>query len=226
MRNLTSRPYQVVVAKARELSRDMHECIFALLESNMRDMYEQVGVWDPDAKRAELQHRTSRFLLALDTNTKNTARRRSPRTGANTIQTQDLLGFIMWRYDVDETNDADICADPSDEIVEVTYWYVAAPDSSYEVQVNAAARGNKIGSTMLAILEHLTWKAGMRKVALTVFRSNNAACAFYRRCGYIVDATSPDFGQEDVDTHYIILCKPSPTIMENRSLRERAQDSV
>lgn len=214
MRYLTHRPYQVKVAKAQELSTDMHECIYALLESNMRAMYEQVGIWDPNAKRAELQHRTSRFLLVLDTNTDEPARRRTRRTNASD-QIWDLLGFVMWRYDVDETNDDDICASPGDDIVEVTYWYAADPDNSYEVQVNAAARGNKIGTMMLAILEHLTWKAGMRKVALTVFRSNDAARAFYRRRGYIVDATSPDFRQ-GVDSHYSILCKPNPTILESR----------
>ncbi|WFD25668.1 N-terminal L-serine N(alpha)-acetyltransferase NatD [Malassezia nana] len=138
----------------------MRECIFALLETNMRAMYEQVGTWDPHAKKGELQHRTSRFLLVFDKNVQNRTRRRSPRNSAQAGRAQDLLGFVMWRYDVDETNNDDICADPGDDMVEVSYCY--------EVQVDAAARGRQIGTMMLAILEHLSWKAGMRKVALTL----------------------------------------------------------
>lgn len=124
MCGLTRRPRQVILARAQELSQDMRECIFALLEANMRAMYEQVGIWDPDAKKAELQHRTSRFLLVFDNNIQNPTRRRSPRNSAQAGRAQNLLGFVMWRYDVDDTNDDDLCADPGDDIVEVSYWYV------------------------------------------------------------------------------------------------------
>ena len=56
---------RIVVATATELSRDMHERVFAILEANMRGMYEGLDGWDASFKRMELHHPKSRYLLAL-----------------------------------------------------------------------------------------------------------------------------------------------------------------
>lgn len=119
----------VVVARATELSQNMHDQIFALFQANMEEMYEANGIWDVRSKRAELQHASSRYLLALpasDAEPASVARvcRRSARhmKGAPDTPTP-LYGFIMWRFDTDDTVDGDPCADPGDDEVEVSYWY-------------------------------------------------------------------------------------------------------
>lgn len=122
---------RIVVATAAEISRDMHDQIFELLEENMRGMYEQVGGWDAPFKRAELQHPKSRYILAIhmedDGSTASPSRspclqRRSSRLQSHSSPT--LQGFIMWRYDTDETVPHDPYAIDGEECVEVAYWYV------------------------------------------------------------------------------------------------------
>lgn len=64
---------------------------------------------------------------------------------------------------------------------------------------------------MLTALETLAWNARMRKVILTVFLSNTAARAFYTRCGYTIDPTSPD-SDDDEAAPYVLLSKTSPAV--------------
>ncbi|KAL4399928.1 N alpha-acetyl-transferase [Malassezia pachydermatis] len=180
----------------------------------MEEMYEANGIWDVRSKRAELQHASSRYLLALpasDAEPASVARvcRRSARhmKGAPDTPTP-LYGFIMWRFDTDDTVDGDPCADPGDDEVEVSYCY--------ELQVDAAYRGRHIGTRLLTTLEHVSWRAHMRKVALTVFHMNQGARAFYKQRGYTADVTSPtaDTNKEDEvdEVHYMILSTCNPSI--------------
>lgn len=80
---------------------------------------------------------------------------------------------------------------------------------------------------MLRTLEALAARAEMRKVMLTVFCMNHAARSFYRRQGYLVDATSPidETKASGASYHYLILSKPMRS-QATRALREWAQDTV
>lgn len=212
---------RVIVATAFELSGDMHERIFALLEANMRGMYEVSGAWDAPFKRMELQHPKSRYLLALHGG--DAHHRRSRRIHGDTRE-PILQGFVMWRYDTDETT----LDDPFSQgtVVPVAYWYVIYMLTfSYELQVADAWQGRGIGAHLLQMLECLAWHARMRKTMLTVFRVNQRARSFYASHGYVTDATSPS-NDDDERQHYVILCKPHPDLADKCvDLRQRTENS-
>lgn len=76
-------------------------------------------------------------------------------------------------------------------------------------------RGQGLGRAMLDIAEAVAWRAGMRKVMLTVFLQNRSARTMYARCGYTLDVTSPlqessTRESDSEDVHYAILSKVSP----------------
>lgn len=110
---------RMIVATASELSRDMHERIFAILEANMRGMYEGLDRWDASFKRMELHHPKSRYLLALHGD--DVHHRRSQRIHGRAREPV-LQGFVMWRYDTDDTTPDDPFSLGS--VAPVAYWYV------------------------------------------------------------------------------------------------------
>lgn len=199
----------------------MHERIFALLEANMRGMYEISGTWDASFKRMELQHPKSRYLLALHGD--DVPHRRSRRIHGHTRE-PILQGFVMWRYDTDDTTPDDPFS--LGTVAPVAYWYVTYMLTfSYELQVADAWQGQGIGAQLLRTLEHLAWHAHMRKTMLTVFRINQRARSFYASHGYVTDATSPS-NDDDEGHHYVILCKPHPDLVDKCvDLRQRAENS-
>lgn len=109
----------MIVATASELSRDMHERIFAILEANMRGMYEGLDGWDASFKRMELHHPKSRYLLALHGD--DVHHRRSRRMHGR-ARGPVLQGFVMWRYDTDDTTPDDPFSEGT--VAPVAYWYV------------------------------------------------------------------------------------------------------
>lgn len=107
----------------------MHERIFELLEQNMKALYDETSSWDPWLKRDELLHPKSRFLLAFEDH-ENTltfqrvAQRRSGRFCEKPQTQHTLQGFVMWRFDTDDTVPEDPYSLQGESDVEVAYWYV------------------------------------------------------------------------------------------------------
>ncbi|WFD42729.1 Nitrogen permease regulator 2 [Malassezia psittaci] len=173
-------------ARASELSVFLREEIYILLERNMRAMYEQNWSWDDSVKRSELEHPSSRFLLAILPRGKDTSvRRRTRHSGSDPC----LIGFIMWRFEDYDALPDDPVSRPLENTMEVAYCY--------EMQINAAHRGRGIGSQLLQLLEAIAWRTHMRKVVLTVFKDNLNARKFYTKCKYVMDATSPSDDPDD-----------------------------
>ena len=109
-------------ARASELSPFLREEIYILLEKNMRAMYEQNWSWDASIKRSELDHPSSRFLLALIPRGNNTSVRRKTRhSGCDPC----LVGFIMWRFEDYDALPNDPVGHLREDTMEVAYWYVA-----------------------------------------------------------------------------------------------------
>ncbi|EFJ48824.1 hypothetical protein VOLCADRAFT_104565 [Volvox carteri f. nagariensis] len=63
----------------------------------------------------------------------------------------------------------------------------------YELQVVRAAQSRGLGRLLMELTEQIAWGSGMSKLVLTVFCENTAAVAFYRKLGYVLDETSPDY---------------------------------
>jgi ribosomal protein S18 acetylase RimI-like enzyme len=99
-----------------------------------------------------------------------------------------LVGYCHFRFD---TNDDD---DPTEVVVYV-----------YELQVAAKFQRLGIGHRLMELVHQITLKAGLSKVMLTVFNSNEAAAKFYRNLGYLIDDTSPS--HDGAESDYEIMCR-------------------
>ena len=97
--------------------------------------------------------------------------------------TARVLGFVHFRYEYNNNNDDDddnINADNNDPI---TYLY--------EIQIHPTVQKFGIGNKLLTILELLSQKLRLKKIILTVFKSNTAAMNFYIKRNYVIDESSP-----------------------------------
>ncbi|KAK0245795.1 acyl-CoA N-acyltransferase [Armillaria nabsnona] len=80
------------VLTSNELSKQLREDIFAMLETNMRDLYAQSSFgWDPTDKRKEMFDSLSRFVVA-----------RRP-------DTQALSGYSIFRFEHEIDSDMLYC---------------------------------------------------------------------------------------------------------------------
>ncbi|XP_071551499.1 N-alpha-acetyltransferase 40 [Panulirus ornatus] len=76
----------------------------------------------------------------------------------------------------------------------------------YELQLEMDCRNKGLGKFMMQVLELMAFSNQMQKVVLTVFKHNPDGMAFFRKCRYETDETSPeDTFEESFD--YSILSK-------------------
>jgi len=101
---------------------------------------------------------------------------------------EKLVGYCHIRFG---TNDDD---DPIEVVVYV-----------YELQVSSKYQRFGIGRRLMELVHQITWKAGLAKVMLTVFNSNEKAVRFYKNLGYTIDDTSPS--HNGVESDYEIMCR-------------------
>ena len=68
----------------------------------------------------------------------------------------------------------------------------------YELQVHRNMQKKGAGLALMRMLQQIAMCTEMKKVSLTVFKSNAAAMAFYKKAGFIIDSSSPSqFGEMD-----------------------------
>jgi ribosomal protein S18 acetylase RimI-like enzyme len=104
-----------------------------------------------------------------------------------------ILGFISFMLTKD---------DPPSEYRSVVYMY--------EVHLDDALRGCGLGSRLIAFVELLATRFGVRKTMLTVFRTNSGARELYKRLGYTKDVSSPAdkvVRRRVIEADYIIMSK-------------------
>ncbi|KJA29170.1 hypothetical protein HYPSUDRAFT_32547 [Hypholoma sublateritium FD-334 SS-4] len=89
---VASRTYPLQVAHSRDLKRCQREAIWSTYETNMYDFSKTSSFgWDPEAKRKELFHSLSRYILVTDPTT------------------NELLAYTSFRYEVEEDEDILYC---------------------------------------------------------------------------------------------------------------------
>lgn len=81
----------------------------------------------------------------------------------------------------------------------------------YEIHLRDVARGKGNGKILMQTAMEVAKNLGVEKVMLTCFLSNRKALRFYRKCGFKVDACSP----EERSTRKTIL-KPDYVILSRR----------
>ena len=195
------------VLYAQRLSDAAKDAVWTLFSENMGAQYRDANCWDESAKKGELFHTDSRYLLVWG-------------KGSEVQNTQSatgnaLRGYVMWRFDTDPSDDGD-----AHGLVPVAYWCAYA--DSYELQVAHAYQRSGLGAALMHALECVGTAGGMHKVVLTVFVNNRGARRFYRRQGYATDETSPE-EEESIVGASPGRYPPNAYMILSKALRERAE---
>jgi len=222
------------------------QCI-DIFKSNMSNMY-QNSSWGLDIQQKinELKHPDAKFLIVLSsssitninvnisdpTDTKcayaDTKSNRQhddddaddsaviiENDGGKTNRecTTQVLGFVHFRYECNNNNDDNdnINDDNNDPI---TYLY--------EIQIHPTVQKFGIGNKLLTILELLSQKLRLKKIILTVFKSNMSAMTFYIKRNYVVDESSPsNFTTQSSSSS---LSSSSSSSLDNNNNNEQCAD--
>ncbi|XP_002739028.1 N-alpha-acetyltransferase 40-like [Saccoglossus kowalevskii] len=98
------------------------------------------------------------------------------------------VAFVHFRFDIDYDDEVLYC---------------------YEIQIEKAVRRKGLGKFLMQILGLIALKAEMKKVMLTVFKSNNTANQFFKKVlKYEIDETDQSSLYPLDDYDYEILSKP------------------
>mmetsp|Transcript_22259 Transcript_22259/g.65946 ORF Transcript_22259/g.65946 Transcript_22259/m.65946 type:complete len:267 (-) Transcript_22259:575-1375(-) len=172
------------------------ECM-SLFEQNMGDMY-KASSWGLDLKKKEeeLRHKRARFLIVTEEEDdckeekgSDSEAEVSPASSHEGGQKTRVLAFCHFRFVPDDDER------PKEEVLYL-----------FEIQVHASAQRCGMGRRLMSLMEIVALRIGMRKVMLTVFKSNKSAMGFYlEKMKYVVDDSSPSKFGEDAD--YEILSK-------------------
>ena len=167
---------------------------------------------DVEEKLNELQHSDARFLVVLSSNNdatdenavtkieaKNgdTTNDKAENLDINTIDNYEectVHGFAHFRYELDDDNRPKF---------PITYLY--------ELQIHPSMQKLGLGNKLMTIIELTSLRMQMKKIMLTVFRSNEGAMRFYKKKRmYDIDSSSPSnfSGEENEKCDYEILSKP------------------
>ncbi|KAA1094022.1 hypothetical protein PGT21_006556 [Puccinia graminis f. sp. tritici] len=147
--------WRIQIKRSEELTVELKKQCFEIFESNMKQIYlKSTDGYKPKAKKRELFHPHSRFLLASGAH--------EPDDGSET----PIAGFLMWRFDFEE------CFSTEEGQIEVVYCY--------EIQLMPETRGKGLGKGLMEILERIGASWQMKKLMLTVQIENVKAINFYR----------------------------------------------
>ncbi|GAB5035067.1 n-alpha-acetyltransferase 40-like [Nannochloropsis oceanica] len=170
-------PIALVYHTRASLPTSWKELLFALFEANMEEQYKSNWGYREGEKRSEIFASESRYLVAVLPSSKMTQKEDGEQQQQQ-AQTQDSgtpVGFVHLRFVLDD-----------DEDPPVAVLYV------YEIQLAPSVQRQGLGARMMAVVEAMAVKLRMKKLKLTVFKSNKAALDFYeKKLGYVVDGTSP-----------------------------------
>eukprot|EP00727_Mastigamoeba_balamuthi_P000364 m51a1_g10324 hypothetical protein (905) ;mRNA; f:55053-60252 len=169
------------LSAADDLGEALGDWALALVERNVRPLYERAWGWDAPRTRRELRAASSRYIVAWQ---------RVPCPGCCGCRVGDVdgdvgddvccpmceggreaeepVGFAMFRFEVQEVR-------PEDG------WCVYL----YELQLEEGARRMGLGTRLMRLVELVALRARAAYVRLTVFLENEAALALYRdKLGY------------------------------------------
>lgn len=182
---VTGAPIELVYHTRASLPAAWKEPLFALFEDNMAEQYKSNWGYREGEKRSEIFAPESRYLVAVQPSSTTTTNKKEEgeqpqeqEQEQQQKQKQDLgppVGFVHLRFVLDD-----------DEEPPVAVLYV------YEIQLAPSVQRQGLGARMMAVVESMAVKLEMKKLKLTVFKSNRAALDFYgKKLGYVVDGTSP-----------------------------------
>ena len=165
-----------------ENNENIRDWMYALTETNMREMYEQTWGWNSLEKRRELNDQNAKFVLVF---TQKKKREEEKEVALNTTddekEEEKPVAFAHYRFEVDD-----------DDVASV---YI------YELQVEQTMKRSGLGRVLMRACEKIGCALGLKHAALTVLKTNQAARSFYAKIGYEETDHAP------VDAHYVIMRK-------------------
>jgi ribosomal protein S18 acetylase RimI-like enzyme len=181
--------YTVTPQTSTSLSEvDLMRCFNLIEETSSADYRASSSGWDPTYKKEEMKEVDMRYILVRrSTSLSELVSEESTNAG------KDIIAFMSFMLTMEE-NEAVI--------------YI------YEVHSDTSARGIGLGKFLMQLVEDIGRNAGVVKSMLTVFTRNIHAEAFYKRMGYIEDASCPPArklrGGKVKKPEYLILSKELP----------------
>jgi ribosomal protein S18 acetylase RimI-like enzyme len=169
-----------------ENNENIRDWMYALTETNMREMYEQTWGWNSLEKRRELNDQNAKFVLVFTQKKKREEEKEEAKVALNTTDDEDEdeekpVAFAHYRFEVDD-----------DDVASV---YI------YELQVEQTMKRSGLGRVLMRACEKIGCALGLKHAALTVLKTNQAARSFYAKIGYEETDHAP------VDAHYVIMRK-------------------
>jgi ribosomal protein S18 acetylase RimI-like enzyme len=137
-----------------ENSENVRDWMYALTETNMREMYEQTWGWNSLEKRRELKREEEKEEAKVALNT----------TDDEDEDEEKPVAFAHYRFEVDD-----------DDVASV---YI------YELQVEQTMKRSGLGRVLMRACEKIGCALGLKHAALTVLKTNQAARSFYAKIGY------------------------------------------
>lgn len=185
------------------LPNHLHQQCLDLFRENMKLHYENSS-WglDLDDKNGELTHDNARFLIVTATRTESTSQSSSStdsNDNTNSIDTNEIVvAFTHFRFEcsMEECNENNYQYDSS-----TTATSTLLPDLLhhepilyvYEIQIHSKFQRQSLGKKLMMFMQIIGMKMKMKRLMLTVFKSNLKALSFYKnKLGYTVDESSPD----------------------------------
>lgn len=98
---------------------------------------------------------------------------------------KSLAAFIHFRFDIEDLN-------------EVLYLY--------EIQLEKKVRGKGLGRYLMSLMENIAFHYNMKRIVLTVLKSEVNVVKFYFSLQYEIESYSPE------DAFYYILSKKNKTL--------------
>ena len=168
-----------------ENNENVRDWMYALTETNMREMYEQTWGWNSLEKRRELSDQNAKFVLVFTQKKKREEEKEEAKVALNTTDEDEdeekPVAFAHYRFEVDD-----------DDVASV---YI------YELQVEQTMKRSGLGRVLMRACEKIGCALGLKHAALTVLKTNQAARSFYAKIGYEETDHAP------VDAHYVIMRK-------------------
>ena len=168
-----------------ENNENVRDWMYALTETNMREMYEQTWGWNSLEKRRELSDQNAKFVLVFTREMKRGEEGKEAKVALNTTDEDEdeekPVAFAHYRFEVDD-----------DDVASV---YI------YELQVEQTMKRSGLGRVLMRACEKIGCALGLKHAALTVLKTNQAARSFYAKIGYEETDHAP------VDAHYVIMRK-------------------
>ena len=194
---------------------ELEEC-FDLIKITSEDTYRPSSFgWHPRRKKREMRDPDMRYLLV--------------RRGLKASKVPTPAQGTKEAKSESASNSSDVEAEPQNgekqrPVLGFASFMLTYEDGYpvvyiYEIHLHPPLRSIGLGARLLDIVESIGRSVGVDKAMLTVFRSNETACNWYRKLEYSVD----DYSPRDVELRGGVIRQADYLIMSKRLRKDKKE---